>query len=582
MSSQTGWRWCYLCQGLFYSGNPTPGVCPSNGTAGHSIQTFPFFVDWNFAVLFGDNIGGAQAGWRWCRKCQGFFFGGNPGSVCPAGQAHDGSESGHYALQFGDSVPGTQGHWRWCRKCQGLFNAGNVSQGVCPADKSIHDGSSSGQYGVPWQNPTTSFDSGTGSNSISIGGNPADCNLAVSSTHVCVTARSAFACYTKAGQLVSPGPGFAARPYTVKEFFEQNGISTILSVNGDSNTAKDGRVVFDINRKRFFMVFQSREATGRLLIAVSKSEDPSDGWFAYADVVGSPGELTHDYQWVGVNSNNLLVSDNMVSSFGGSFTRTRHLMYSAADLASGNGVNRGEWWNVGAQSAVPCVHNSPCTDAFWVHRDDGSHASVWAVRNGNVSTVQFSIQAGSGPLVAPQQAGTVDYTRIGQAPQSAQYRDGKIVFVTNDGTTWPGQPNPNSAVHLVRLDVSKFFNSPQSVTVEIDRLYGLNCPAEDPPGSVFDYGWPAVATNQNGDIVVGSVRCNPGIFTQLRASVWYRNQPDISPSMLIAQSQSALSQFHMAGACADPTSEGVYLAQQFGVANAAWQIRVVKMLDYPL
>ena len=68
-------------------------------------------------------------------------------------------------------------------------------------------------------------------------------------------------------------------------------------------------------------------------------------------------------------------------------------MYSAADLASGNGVNRGEWWNTNAQSAVPCVHDSPCTDAFWVHRDDGTHASVWAVRNGNVSTVQFSIQS---------------------------------------------------------------------------------------------------------------------------------------------------------------------------------------------
>jgi len=30
-ASQAGWRWCRLCQGLWYAGNPTAGVCPSNG-----------------------------------------------------------------------------------------------------------------------------------------------------------------------------------------------------------------------------------------------------------------------------------------------------------------------------------------------------------------------------------------------------------------------------------------------------------------------------------------------------------------------------------------------------------------------
>jgi hypothetical protein len=70
--------------------------------------------------------------------------------VCPADQgAHDGSASGHYALQFGDAVPGTQGLWRWCQKCQGFFFSGNPSS-TCPAG-GAHDGSASGQYGVPWE-----------------------------------------------------------------------------------------------------------------------------------------------------------------------------------------------------------------------------------------------------------------------------------------------------------------------------------------------------------------------------------------------------------------------------------------------
>jgi hypothetical protein len=40
-----------------------------------------------------------QENWRWCKKCQGLFFAGNPTlGVCPAGRTHDQSESGNYAL----------------------------------------------------------------------------------------------------------------------------------------------------------------------------------------------------------------------------------------------------------------------------------------------------------------------------------------------------------------------------------------------------------------------------------------------------------------------------------------------------
>ena len=41
----------------------------------------------------------AQQDWRWCRKCQGLFFGPyESASHCPAGGTHDGSQSGNYVL----------------------------------------------------------------------------------------------------------------------------------------------------------------------------------------------------------------------------------------------------------------------------------------------------------------------------------------------------------------------------------------------------------------------------------------------------------------------------------------------------
>ena len=171
----------------------------------------------------------------------------------------------------------------------------------------------------------------------------------------------------------------------------------------------------------------------------------------------------------------------------------------------------------------------------------------------------------------------VQYDNIGRDPQNAQYRDGRIVFASNDGHTWSGQSSPSNAVRLVRLNVSQYFASSQSVTVEIDHIFG-RASAGDPPGVIYDYGWPAVAANANGDIVVGSIRSNSTSYPELRASVWLAGQPDISPGVSLVKSSSPLSAWHMAGAAADPSTDGVYLAQQYGATSPSWRIRVVKML----
>src|SRR5262249_41570691 len=49
-----------------------------------------------------------QAEWRWCCKCQGLFFSGNPSQgICPSGDKfHDASKSGKYLVNFGETQPG--------------------------------------------------------------------------------------------------------------------------------------------------------------------------------------------------------------------------------------------------------------------------------------------------------------------------------------------------------------------------------------------------------------------------------------------------------------------------------------------
>jgi hypothetical protein len=135
---QDNWRWCHKCQGLFFGGNPG-SHCPAGG-AHDSAGSGDYFLVLNTDGAFG------QANWRWCHKCQGMFFGGNPGSHCPAGGAHDSAGSGNYTLLIGPVAPPRQEGWRWCHKCQGFFFAPNPGS-HCPAG-GAHDAAGSGAYGV--------------------------------------------------------------------------------------------------------------------------------------------------------------------------------------------------------------------------------------------------------------------------------------------------------------------------------------------------------------------------------------------------------------------------------------------------
>ncbi|MCI0387310.1 MAG: hypothetical protein MOB07_00855 [Acidobacteria bacterium] len=443
---------------------------------------------------------------------------------------------------------------------------------------------------------TYSFDTGeSASTRIDIAGWPADANVATSNTHICVTARGAFACYTKGGELVNLGAAFDARPYTAREFFQMSGF-TVDPIVSPTNSAKDGRVVFDRYYKRFFMVFQTREPHPRLFIAASKSEDPRDGWWTYADDVEDTEVNGQDYMRLGVNATHLLVSNRMLKCTGTygdedwvckTNERTRHFMYTTADLASGQPYSRSEWMDGSAHVAVPAVHDTPTADAFWVSRDDDTHASVWRVHNGLVTSKKHTVIESSKAVKGAQDGGDlVDYDLIERAPQNCHYRGGRIVCVSNDGFTWPGQTSPNNAVRLLRINVSAW----PTVIFEIDKIFG-RAGAGDPSGAIYDYGWPAVAANANGDIVVGSVRSNSTIYPELRASVLYAGESDISPNILLRTSSSApalicpddttlpcKSHFHMAGAAADPSTSGVYLAQQFGSTSPSWRIHVAKML----
>ena len=150
-ASQTGWRRCYLCEGLWFSGNGSNGHCPvGSGVFGtdHNHQSNPS-LDYQ---LFGDSEGQpGQNGWFWCYACQGLWFGGNVGfGYCPdrGAAGHAAVGTGNYRLQsMPNPVGNGQNTWRFCYKCAGLwfFGDGQPASNTCPAG-GAHSSSGSGDY----------------------------------------------------------------------------------------------------------------------------------------------------------------------------------------------------------------------------------------------------------------------------------------------------------------------------------------------------------------------------------------------------------------------------------------------------
>jgi hypothetical protein len=135
-NDQNNWRWCHKCQGMYFAGNPG-SHCPAGGPHDHT-GSGNYRISHNMQVPYG------QTNWRWCHKCQGMYFAGNPGSHCPAGGAHADTGSGNYNLVENSANFAGQPNWRWCHKCQGLYFAGN-NAGNCPAGGG-HDHTGSGNY----------------------------------------------------------------------------------------------------------------------------------------------------------------------------------------------------------------------------------------------------------------------------------------------------------------------------------------------------------------------------------------------------------------------------------------------------
>ena len=154
---QSGWRWCYKCEGLWFAFNGTPGRCPAgdgHSDAGSGDYTLKFDTE--------DHVG--QNGWRHCTQCQGLvYYGEDPTEPrlgpCAFTFGYHAVNTGWYRIDFEPTVvPDGQQFWRWCKLCEGMWFGYHSTRGRCFNTSALdrrHDGTGSGNYilrvkPIPW------------------------------------------------------------------------------------------------------------------------------------------------------------------------------------------------------------------------------------------------------------------------------------------------------------------------------------------------------------------------------------------------------------------------------------------------
>jgi hypothetical protein len=446
--------------------------------------------------------------------------------------------------------------------------------------------------------PVTSWkalDSGSGN------ARPPDPQIAVSTTHVVTTLTRWIAFYDKAGnQLQSTSS---------PTFFSPLGLDD--GTNEGFAIYSDMRCLFDSYRKRFWVCALARspytskdpqlpaeKKRALITVAVSKTEDPNQGWWMYwwdavahwgetNDSVYQPGDVA-DYTMIGIDPDLFHANNVVANNEPGVNHRYLRVSFADADAMAagqpGSSVSGWQFWDLtnpdgsSANLVQPVVHHGSTGRSYYVsHQGGTNNLIVWALTfpltaNQQLSREAVPLEAWLGPVDAPQKGSTdkISMTNTGTDVLKAVFRWPYLFCCTTDARNWGGD-SPRSSVRFVRISAAGFPNLPtDAASGFVSRTFGDKS-AEDPPGSQIYYAWAAVEANKNGDAVLVYARSGTTIYPEARFSAYLLNENDIRPSRLLKAGEAAYSGGDsplrwgdLAGASVDPKDEtAIWITHQY-------------------
>jgi hypothetical protein len=391
-----------------------------------------------------------------------------------------------------------------------------------------------------------------------------DLDIAASSNHLLLGTHSTIALFKKDGTLLHSRrltdlfqSLIADINKTVKDPGSPSGGTLVGNSGFEVDDFYDTRLAFDTYRKRFWILSIARNWKSKgsaankthgvrlTVAAVSKTEDPTDGWYAYwwdeDTLMGK--RLGHDYPTFGV-SEKLMVA-RMHS----------HFLVARTDKLAKGSTSGGVLTDLpNASGAFPALqYGSAPSDVHFApglfDKGGSSVLGVWAIDPNNLARVYWA----EVPILASYSQGLADQkghpdvpsppqitTGVGHRIMKSVYRDGKLYAVWPNARQSTG--GPLAAIHLSRLDVSHL---PQFIPVgpgsgAIDRVFG-NPIALDPPAERFAFYWPSLDVNQDGTIGISHCRSGKTAFVESRFSAQREADAEIQPSQLLHKGEYPLT-----------------------------------------
>jgi hypothetical protein len=450
--------------------------------------------------------------------------------------------------------------------------------------------------------PTTSWQASGDLSAYS--GFPSDTQISVSTSHVVVTVRAVIAFYDKIGQLLQP-------PISTNEFFKDLKLNEKYKIDAYYDT----RTIFDSYRKRFWVAAltynsahkNDTQRRDRVIMAVSKTENPQDGWYLYSydavahygtqnDPVYEPGDSA-DYPILGIDKTCIYQTNAVSNNQTGIDRYWRVTLWSADKMssgASGSDVDGWQFWDLTNPDSTiawriqPVVHHGSSTHAYFVNQYGSDKLVIWGLSNPlqasqQMQSVEVTLSPFTFPPNAPQKgsAARIKMTNLGNSPIKAVYRQNKLYTVMNDAKDWFKDNNPGNSIRLIRTNVSEFPKiSTSKSSGFINRIFGANNPIEDDRKTRMYYGWPAIEVNKDGNMGIVYTRTGTTIYPEMRYSSYFAAENDIRPSRIIKAGEKSYSQtlsgnttlFYWgdtAGASVDPADDkAIWLAHQYASSSA--------------
>lgn len=296
-----------------------------------------------------------------------------------------------------------------------------------------------------------------------------------------------------------------------------------------TDTVFDPKVYYDHFSERWLLAACANGGSpdSAVIIAGSKTSDPSGSWWVYSFDADASNAVWADYPSVGFNKNWFVVGMNMFQ-IGGGYSTGRLYVLPRETIYSGASITPTLFNDSDGFTMTPAVtHDATLETEYVLHRWNGSSGGRGYLRllriTGSVNapqltevgrpstTLTWRNNSGMPGNILPQSGG-VAVNGLDDRIQNVVYRNGSL-WATHNGYAVSGS--------TLRSFVQWWEISPQAQTLQHARI-------EDAGGTI-QYCFPSIAVNRSNDVLVGFSQFSPS--THPGAAYAFRGSGDAAGTM---------------------------------------------------